>query len=361
MNIFYRSIIFSFLFILSVFFLVSLSVVLIVVFLILMMEIFPFLNNIDIKIYYFFVLLFVLLLFSYMMGWLIGKPSLAIIEWLKGLSEGNFEINFYLEKFSFLWNKKNNLKVYYFPFKGILLFLNELTISLQQHQYQIEKSSNLKEQWIAGVSHDIKTPLSYIKGYLDIMSSDDLEMTYHERKQAIHILKQKVNDIEGLMNMFQVKQSQDIIQKVKSDLVSFLKELILDVANNPKSSQYTFTFESRASTYHYYFDQKMIKRIMQNLLMNAVLHNPPETKVVVKLEITKQVNIKVIDNGTGIDPSIIQHVYTQQSKKRVNTSEKEGLGLVVVKELVEKHQGSLHIDTNPNKGTIVTIELHKSG
>ncbi|MFO1441849.1 HAMP domain-containing histidine kinase [Bacillus sp. Bva_UNVM-123] len=330
---------------------------LIVIVLIFLMQLVPFLNLIDIKIYYLIVIFLVLTMFSYFMGILLGKPTIAIIEWLKDLSKGNFNKDDYMEKFSFLWNKKGNINVYYLPFKEIILFLSELTVSLQQNKLQNEKINETKEQWVAGVSHDIKTPLSYIKGYLDIIGNEDIEMTKSERNSAMDLIKKKVADIEALLNMFQIKQNQNILQKVRTDFVSFLKTIILDVANNPKASNYNFSFETNVSSFNYYFDQKILKRIMQNLLMNAVLHNSIGTNITIKLEVTaEKVNIRIIDDGVGIPPCVVKNVF---AKERV-ASGSHGLGLIVVKELVDKHQGNIDIYSKPTQGTVINLDFKRS-
>ncbi|PAD18629.1 sensor histidine kinase [Shouchella clausii] len=336
---------------------ISISFVLIVVVVILSMEIVPALRHVNIKVYQALVLLFVIGCYSYTIGTIVGKPLLAVIGWLKGLSEEKYNRHHYTEQFAFLWNKHNKIKWYYRPFKDILFRLQELSTSLERNRREIVRENKNREQWLSGISHDLKTPFSYIKGYLDLMTSQDISLTEDERNQAMHLIKQKTDEIEGLVHTFQIQQTQPVVLKTRSDLVSFLREVILDAANNPKAARDHFTFETSIDAYEYYFDPRLLKRVMQNLLINAVLHNPPDTKIMVRLEAKDHLYITVADNGVGMPAHILQNVFDYRVRGETKATGGEGIGLAVVKALVEEHQGQIDVQSSPNQGTLMTITL----
>ncbi|WP_010271676.1 sensor histidine kinase [Paenibacillus senegalensis] len=349
---------------------ISISFVLVVVIVIFSMEIVPALKQVNIKVYQALVLLLVIGCYSYMMGTIIGKPVLAVIGWLKGLSEGKYDRHIYTEQFAFLWNKQQKIKWYYSPFKGIVLRLQELSASLERNRREIVRENEAKEQWLSGVTHDLKTPFSYIKGYLDLMTSRDISLTEDERNQAVHLIKQKADEIEGLIHTFQIEQARPLALKTRRDLVSFLREVTLDAANNPRAACYHFTFKTSAAAYEYYFDPTLLKRVMQNLLINAVLHNPPDSEIAVRLDVKDYVYITVADNGVGIPSAIIQNVfdYRVRGEKKAadgrgiglgvtKAADGDGIGLAVVKALVEEHQGVIDVQSIANQGTLLTIKL----
>jgi|GEM_PF-4139217 len=355
MTIVRRSMLLSLVFLMASVLVISVGFVAVTVVLIFLMQYFPALQLLDIKVYHILVFVSILGFYMYMAGWLIGKPSLAVIGWMKGLSEGRYDPDVYQKRYFFLWNKQQKIRLRYIPFKDMIVRLQELTITLERNRREVEESNELKDQWVSGVSHDVKTPLSYIKGYLDVMASPLVELSKEDTKRIFGLLLQKVQEIEGLLRVFQFRQGKPRVLKTRSDLVRFLRELTLDAANNPKSASCHFSFESQVSELPYYYDSKLLKRAVQNVLMNAVLHNPPETKIAVRLTADSTIQIRITDNGVGISPAIVHRLYHRQPGDPQD--EDEGIGLFVVKDLIEEHQGELEIHSNPQQGTTITLKL----
>ncbi|GIQ70395.1 sensor histidine kinase [Xylanibacillus composti] len=357
MTIIQRSMLLVLFFLLASSVVISISFVLIVVLVIVAMEVVPALNQVNIKVYQALIFMFIIGCYSYLMGMIIGKPLLAVIGWLKGLSEGKYNRQMYAETYAFLWNKKKKMKWHYLPFKSVFLRLQELSTSLERNRQEIARENEVKEQWLSGVSHDLKTPLSYVKGYMDLMTNSDISLTEDERGQALEVVKQKLDEIEGLIHTFQVKQAQPIALKSRGDLVQFLREITIDAANNPRSARYHFAFETGVEVCEYYFDPLLLKRVMQNLLINAVLHNPPDTEITVRLERKDRLYITVTDNGVGMPPSVIANVFGDRVGGEEKAADSAGLGLIVVKALVAEHQGEIDVQSAPSQGTVLTMKL----
>lgn len=357
MTIIRRSMLLSLVFLLASVLVISVGFVAATVVLILLMQYVPVLHLLDINVYHILIMAGMLVLYMYMAGWLIGRPSLAVVGWMKGLSEGQYNSRLYSEQYSFLWKNKQKIRLRYSPFKDIIFRLQELTATLEHNRQDLEKANELKEQWVSGVSHDIKTPLSYIKGYLDVMASPQVELDKGEEERIFRLLLQKAQDIEDLIRTFQFKHGKPRVLKTRSDLVPFLKELTLDVANNPKSVSYHFSFESQVSVLPYYFDSKLLKRAVQNILMNAVLHNPPETSIAVQLTAHQDIRINVADNGVGMPLAVVQLLHKRLPDESQDKGQGIGIGLYVAKDLVEEHQGILEIHSIPKQGTTVSIIL----
>lgn len=355
MTIVRRSMLLSLVFLMASVLVISVGFVAVTVVLIFLMQYFPALQLLDIKVYHILVFVSILGFYMYMAGWLIGKPSLAVVGWMKGLSEGRYDSDVYQKRYFFLWNKQQKIRLRYIPFKDMIVRLQELTATLEHNRQELEQANELREQWISGVSHDIKTPLSYIKGYLDVMVSPQIELAKEEKERIFRLLAQKVQEIEGLIRTFQFRHGKPRVLKTRSDLVRFLRGLTLDAANNPKSAACQFSFESQVSVLPYYFDSKLLKRAVQNILMNAVLHNPPETSITVQVRTDQNIQIIITDNGVGMPSEVVQRFYHRQPGDLQDKD--EGIGLFVVKDLIEEHRGELEVHSRPNQGTTVTILL----
>lgn len=181
-------------------------------------------------------------------------------------------------------------------------------------------------------------------------------MTAAEREHALYIVKQKIGDIESMIDAYQIRQQGSTTAGARADLVRFLRDITLDVANNPRSVTCLFSFESNVPAFEHYFDWSLLQRVMQNLLMNAVLHNPEGTEIGVSLRISSLIAIEVSDNGLGMPPVTLERLF-KYGERGETPAAGEGIGLAVVRILLEEQQGTIAAESAPGKGTTFTIRL----
>ncbi|NLZ54409.1 MAG: sensor histidine kinase, partial [Thermoanaerobacteraceae bacterium] len=159
----------------------------------------------------------VLLIMGYIFGRSLTKPVADIISGIQQLSKGNYHVN-YLEK-----------GIY----KDVYANLNNLANQLKLSEGEREKTEKMREEWINNLSHDLKTPLSSIKGYSELMADEDYSLTDNEIKEYSRIIKDKANYMEELLEDLKLTQVLKAglfpVNAKDQDIVELLRNITIDV------------------------------------------------------------------------------------------------------------------------------------
>ncbi len=275
-------------------------------------------------------------------------PLLFMLSIIKKLSAGNYELT---ETLNTVYRRNGRLKIRYALYKELISDLYKLAENLQKAEIERKKLDEAKAEWVAGVSHDLKTPLSYVTGYSALLLSDEYSWNEEESKRFLSQIYEKSVYIEELISEFNLSIEPGMarlpVMFESFDLVGFLRSLIADVANMPNADKYEIEFQTEEDCFTVSADKKLLRRALQNLLVNAIKHNPFGTKVSVELkqgESGKAV-IYVSDNGDGME-------WPPKSAE-----EKRGRGLSVVKGIIAAHNGEFTIESTPARGTVCTVTL----
>lgn len=288
------------------------------------------------------------------------RPLFHIISWIQLLSQGNFQ-----ESTMRSQSKKNFLnQCAQFFYKELFMQLNILAEKLKQKETdQIALEKNRRE-WLSGITHDLKTPLAYIQGYASMISAEKYEWTDRELNEFGKKIEEKSRHIKDLIDdlnlSFQSKDGKISVCKKNTEMVEYMRNVILDIANLPCFSAYTFSFDSNTKTAFLKIDTTLMQRVLQNILMNAVVHNPPETEIVVSLIKKKEAFIiQITDNGDGMLEETKRNLFERyyRGTSTEHPTEGSGLGMAIAKKFVELHDGSIYVESVLKQGTTICIKL----
>ena len=210
------------------------------------------------------------------------------------------------------------------------------------------------------ITHDLKTPLSPVKGYAELLA-DGTDVDAKAAQEYGTIILKNVDYAEKLMNdlklTYQLESGAFPFHPQQVRLVRYLKELVIDIANDPTFSNRDIEFESESnlSELTVAIDPDLFRRAVGNLVVNALVHNPPDTKVIVSVSEDKQkgICITVRDNGVGIKAAEQAELFTRYYRG-TNTKEKpegSGLGLAIAKQIVVLHGGDIAVKSKSGEGT----------
>ncbi|WP_226001245.1 sensor histidine kinase [Paenibacillus sp. BJ-4] len=285
-------------------------------------------------------------------GWYIGKPLIYMIKWIGNISTGEFQAPLSeLELPERKKSRKNSYKLPYQLYKELFEQMNILSAQLRRNEEERAEIEKRKQQWVAGVSHDLKTPLSYIEGYAAMLTAQEYDWSDEERRSFSMCISEKVTEMKQLIQdlnaSMQLKESPLPIQLKKEDIVEFLRSAVIDIANHPSAEQYEFSFTSMEAAYIMPFDSKLLGRALQNFLINAIIHNPPGTHVSMKVnKENEKLHISIEDDGIGMNPNGFMQV-----------SHSKGHGIPIAKSFIEAHNGTLHILPGSKAGIRIEILL----
>ncbi|WP_347552989.1 HAMP domain-containing sensor histidine kinase (plasmid) [Pseudalkalibacillus hwajinpoensis] len=301
-----------------------------------------------------------LVLLSYYHARRWGIPILHMLEWIENLANNQ------LKKPSGL--KKGRKMRFPRVFSAIHESLGILTNKLQENKRHNEKLIKMREDWIAGLSHDLKTPLSSMVGYAVLLRSLDYEWSAPEIQNIGNSLHDKGKYIQSLIDdlslTYRLKYESLPLQKEKIEVSPLLKEIIIEFFNHPEFSEYNVEFRDETENPIYFeMDTKWFKRIIGNLLGNAIKHNNAHTKITVRLYCEEsRFCIRVEDNGEGMDKETLENLFTKYYRGISTTANQEGsgLGLAITKQLVEAHNGKIEVFSEKEQGTKVRLIFNLS-
>lgn len=247
-------------------------------------------------------------------------------------------------------------------YSKVFASLNMLSENLKSSERERRKNEKMREEWIANISHDLKTPLSTIKGYSEILSDSDYHVSEKEIKHYSNIISEKAVYMEDMIEELRLNEKLRhnvlTLNKTKSDLTKFLRSIVIEILNHPDYSDRKISFNAPDEVIEYKFDKSLMKRCMENLLFNALIHNDKETDVTVNLYKQEKIIIEIQDHGRGISEDELDKLFNRYYRGTNTESHKgSGLGMSIAKEVIEAHNGKITVESKLKVGTTIRIIL----
>lgn len=253
------------------------------------------------------------------------------------------------------------------PISMLIIRINRVIENLQQVNKKSILNEESRKKMISNISHDLRTPLTSMLGYMELIFEDNT-LSDEKKEEYLKIIYNKGNSLYNLMEeFFQVSKldSDDVqfhLEKinlseiVRQNIISFFSEIqklkIEPIINVGNSDMYILS------------DKKIINRILNNLIINIIKHGSNATKMGIELsEKQNYILIEVWDNGVGITDEELDHIFDRLytvEKSRSTSLKNSGLGLTIVKKLVELLDGSISVKSKPFERTSFTIKLSKN-
>ena len=236
--------------------------------------------------------------------------------------------------------------------------MNSQTQLIKQKQ-----SEQAYKRLMTSISHDVKTPLASLVGYLEAIESKIV--AGEEKDEYVHVAFEKAcylkHFVENLFEWVKLDSGEQIFRFELLDLNEVSRNIIADWISVLENSNFEYEFDIPEMEYLMRIDVNAYSRILNNLLQNVLIHSKGN-KVIFRIsENDQQARITLADNGRGISPDHLPHIFERMYQCDQSRSAKgNGLGLSIVKELVAAHKGTIAADSTPDKGTIFTILLPKS-
>ncbi len=239
--------------------------------------------------------------------------------------------------------------------------LNTLDSEIRTSDEERKKTELVREEWIANITHDLKTPLSPIKGYAELLTMDNYSPEDVKRYGGT-ILKNALYAealVDDLKLTYQLKNNMIPIDSKDENITRFLKEVIIDILNTPRYADRNISFTGQDVPITYSFNYTLMQRAFNNLLYNSLVHNPPEAKITVSLLLEQDIWIHIQDNGRGMEKDELERLferYYRGTNTEANTGG-TGLGMAIAKQIIEHHGGNIHVESAPDIGTKIAIRF----
>ena len=238
-----------------------------------------------------------------------------------------------------------------------------LTKSLNKMRDALKDDERRRSRFIMGVTHDLKTPLALIKGYAEAIEDGVAEDSV-SRTEAIGIITAKAEQLEemidDLVSYVRMETGEWKTQLQHINLPVFLHNLAKILKNDVELLQHTLLYEiDLPKDISIPLDEKLVLRAFENIIHNAIRYTPAESVVrLVAAFIENKVEITISDNGHGIDKDDIPHIFEMFYRGSFSRREQGmGLGLAVVKWVMDYHGWTISVSSEKDKGTCFYISI----
>lgn len=243
--------------------------------------------------------------------------------------------------------------------------VTERTQELQSALNKLAELNQLKSNFISNVSHELRTPLTHIRGYLNLMNDGLLGGLSSEQATALDVMLRSEARLEELiekMIQFSLEATGQFTLQIKPASLCEVMNLALKQARIKAASRpVALTIDLGADDYQVRMDHEKIQWVIMELVDNAIKFTPPGGNVTVKVEKeTDFALIKVEDTGIGISPERLSEIFEPYHQLDGSSTRRYGgigLGLALVKKIIEAHGSKVEVRSAVEKGTLVTFEL----
>lgn len=282
------------------------------------------------------------LLISYFISRRISKPIVKINDTAKEMAKGNYNVTFEIEE--------------------DIEELNELVSTLNETKVELAKTDQVRRELLANVSHDLKTPLTMIKAYAEMIK----DLSYHDKQKTFDHLNTIIEEtdrlnllVNDILDLSKIQSQIDKLVLEKTDL----DEMITSILKRFQYLQdieiiYEGTKKAKVS-----IDKKKMEQVIYNLISNAINFVGKDKKVYVRLlQEDTFYRVEVIDHGVGIkqeDLKVIWDKYYKIDKTYNRNSVGTGIGLSIVKNILEMHEFDYGVLSEKGKGTTFYFNIKR--
>ncbi|MEK8132642.1 HAMP domain-containing sensor histidine kinase [Paenibacillus filicis] len=300
---------------------------------------------------------------AYGFGHQVGSPILHIMNWLRMLAEGRYEEPGGAGRRPQSLNRRGQRKRKYLIYRDVLDSLDRLTHTLHSDRRFREETQRLRDEWIAGVSHDLKTPLSSIKGYAHMLESPTYEWSAAEVRSFGKIMLDKASHLEGLIGdltlTYQLRHGVEAPSLETINMNEYLPEALREASHPPFVNAAAVHFIPAEGPVHLDLYKPWFQRIVDNLVANAFLHNPAQTTLTVTLSALKSggAALSFQDDGNGMDQATLERLFERyyRGTDTESASEGTGLGMAVTKALAEALGAVIEVQASEGNGTTIRL------
>lgn len=293
-----------------------------------------------------------------------GSPMLHMLQWLQRLEQGNYEEPTGALGLPRSQRRNGKWKRKYQVYGEVLHSMQALSQTLKQDEEQRKQTDSLREEWIAGITHDLKTPLSSIQGYAHMLEADKYSWTAEEVREFAGIMVDKSMYMDRLVNdlamTYRLRSGGYQPEVERTDVNTLLRDLVHRAERNPAFGEGRIVFQAADTPVYGMVHIPSFERIIDNLAANALLHNPPESILTVRVHAGKQegdFTIEFADNGQGMSPETVWKLFERYYRGTdTGTSDVgSGLGMAVTKGLIEAMNGRIEVLSTPGEGTTIRL------
>lgn len=307
--------------------------------------------------------LLIFALLSFLNARRFGAPMFHMLAWLDLLGQGAYDEPVDRKGRPRSRLKSGKWKRRYSIFADVMLSLDQLTGILRRDEERRRRTETLREEWITGITHDLKTPLSSIKGYAHLLAEDTYDWSSEEVRKFSAIMLEKSAHMDTLISdlaiTYRLRSGIHVPQTEAVEMRAWLGNALKQAAANPEYGEGRIIYQSPDTEITARIYRPWMERVVGNLTANALLHNSSDTQLTVMLGAMDTGGLVIIfrDNGQGMDEQTAENLFERYYRggDTASTTNGSGLGMAISKGLVEAMGGQITVSSAPGKGTEIRL------
>ena len=233
---------------------------------------------------------------------------------------------------------------------------------LRKAKEAAEEAAQLKSAMLANMSHEVRTPLTSITGFAKVLEEEGTEADVEKFSELIAKSGRRLlNTLDSVLQLSKLEAGGRSLDRQRVDLTEEARTIVTEQRARPEAEEINISTETASRPVYGDCDPTAVQRIMTNLVGNAIKFTGPGDDVTVRVyRKDDHACLEVEDTGVGIADSFQDEMFEafkQESSGLAREYEGSGLGLSLVKELVDRHNGTLDVDSAPGSGTTITVRL----
>lgn len=245
--------------------------------------------------------------------------------------------------------------------------LRSLLESEKREKAYISQANQSKLRFFTNIAHEFRTPLTLISGQLEmLLQRNDMRSSIYSRILNIYKNSQRMRRlVDEIIDVRKQEQGYMKLRVCRGNFTDFLRETFLSFEEYAQHQKIDFVFDVAAqSPVELYYDPVQMEKVFYNLLSNAFKYTHPGNRIVLSVkDAGSEVIVKVMDNGVGIAPEHLPHVFDRfYQDDRLNatvSNQGSGIGLSLAKAIVEMHGGTISVESRIGEQTVFTVTFSK--
>lgn len=244
--------------------------------------------------------------------------------------------------------------------------IEKLALDLERANVKLKELDQLKSEFLSLATHQIRAPLTAIKGYTSMILEGDYGVVPQKAKDAVEIIMKSCQNlikiVEDFLNISRIEQGRMVYDKEDFDVVDLVEEIVKELRPNAANAGLTLNLDvaeylqSKVNA-----DKNKIKQVIGNIIDNAIKYTPEGHIEISIFSDANTVKVAVKDSGVGLGPEDMNKLFRKFSRAKSankNNVHSTGLGLYLAKKIIEAHHGDIKVDSlGKDKGTTFTVEL----
>lgn len=278
---------------------------------------------------------------SYYAVWNIFKPLRKISDAIKSISEGNYDTRI--------------------EYKGKISELADAVENFNQMAVELSSVEMMRNDFISNISHEFKTPLSSLNGYLTLLQDSSLSESERNEyiSKAVFSMK-NLNDLtENILSLSKIKHQAELPAEESYRLDEQLREAVLIL--EPNWEKKNISFDISLPEIVYTGQKSLLFRVWTNIIGNAIKFSNDKGNITIRLEESDHhYKVYISDEGIGMTEKEQEHIFDKfYQADPSRRSQGNGLGLALCKEIVSKCSGKIYVTSKPNDGSVFLVSLRK--